>query len=84
MSESVVCAELDDEAGLLSVETGIYFGLDSVGARIWALLGEGAGPDEIFDRLLAEYDVEPAQLRADVSAFLEQLVANGLARTVAA
>ncbi len=84
INESVVCAELDGEAVLLNVETGIYFGLDSIGARIWALLVDGAGQAEILDRLLAEYDVEPAELRSDLSEFLSRLAAKGLTRPIAA
>jgi hypothetical protein len=83
-NESVVAAELDGEAVLLNVDTGIYFGLDSVGTNIWKLLcdGDGVADDEIVGRLSAEYDVEPDQLRVDVAEFLGLLVSKGLARTV--
>ena len=80
LNETVVSAELDDELVLLNVETGIYFGLDAIGSRIWRLLAQGAAEGDIFDRLLAEYDVEPAQLRSDLSGFLKVLTAKGLAR----
>ena len=80
INESVVCAKLDDEAVLLNVETGIYFGLDAVGSRIWDLLGEGASEEEICRRLLDEYEVDPPQVRADVAAFLDRLVEKGLVR----
>jgi hypothetical protein len=79
INESVVCAELDGEAVLLNVETGIYFGLDEVGTRIWNLLVAGAGIPEIVDRMLEEYEVDAEQLRADLMTFGEQLVAKGLA-----
>jgi hypothetical protein len=55
ISESVVCAALDDEAVLLNVETGLYFGLDAIGSRIWELLAEGVAPDRICEQLYAEY-----------------------------
>ena len=41
-SEATIEAMLDGEALILNVETGIYFGLSGVGARIWELLREGA------------------------------------------
>ena len=82
ISESVACAELGDEVVLLNVETGIYFGLDAVGADMWRLLTEGAAEGDIVDRLLAEYDVEPDRLRADLAAVLDALEAKGLARIV--
>lgn len=81
-SESVVCAELGDEAVLLNIETGIYFGLDAVGAEIWGMVVAGLAEDEIHRRLLADYDVPPERLRADLDGFLDALIANGLARVV--
>jgi hypothetical protein len=80
VNESVVSATLDGEAVLLNVETGIYFGLDEVGTRIWELLTQGAGEGEILGQLLQEYDVEEAQVSADVSGFLARLAEAGLVR----
>jgi hypothetical protein len=81
VNESVVCAELDDEAVLLDVETGIYYGLDTVGTRIWNLLAQGAASQQILDHLLVEYDVDPDRLQADLSAFMSLLETKGLTRT---
>jgi len=69
---------------LLHVEAGVYFGLDEVGLRIWNLLVAGTTETELFDRLLAEYDVEPDQLRSDIGEFLDDLEAEGLLRRSAA
>lgn len=82
-SESVVSAELDGEAVLLNVETGVYFGLDPLGSEIWKLLESGSSEDALFDALSAEYEVEPDQLRADLRDFLGTLEARGLVRPVA-
>ncbi len=81
-SDSVVDAVLGDEAVLLNVQSGVYFGLDAVGARIWELLVDGTTHDEIVDRLLGEYDVDAVQLRADVERFVQVLESKGLAREV--
>ena len=80
IGESVVCADLGGEVVLLNADTGTYFGLDAVGADIWHLVAEGASEDEILDRLLDDYDVEPERLRVDVSTFLARLADNGLVR----
>lgn len=78
VSDSVVSASLDDEVVLLNVETGIYYGLDAVGARIWSLLEEGTDLETLEGRLLQEYVVEPEQLRADIAEFLDALQGMGL------
>lgn len=79
INEAVVFAALNDEAVLLHIETGIYFGLDETGARIWTLLSEGYTEEAIIGKLLEEYDVEPALLRSDVTTFLANLLNKGLA-----
>jgi hypothetical protein len=79
VSHSVVCAEVEGEAVLLNVETGIYFGLDEVGTAIWKLLeGEMTTEEGIMTRLLDEYEVDESELRRDVHAFLAKLRENQL------
>ncbi len=82
ISESVVDAMLGDETVLLNVESGVYFGLDPVGTRIWELLARGSTEDEITSCLLDEYEVEPARARVDVKTFMRALVSKGLTREV--
>ena len=38
VNDDVLFQELDGEGVLLNLKTGVYFGLDSVGARVWQLL----------------------------------------------
>jgi hypothetical protein len=77
-NQSLIVAKIDNDTVLLDLDTGVYFGLDEVGTRIWDLLCEGAIEDEIVDRLGEEYDAEPEQLRADLHDFVEQLHTRGL------
>ena len=83
VNESVACTDVGDEVIMLHVETGIYYGLDALGAEIWRALTEGVQEDTIVDRLLRRYDVDEAELRADVAVFLKNLEARGLVRSVA-
>lgn len=82
VNQSIVCAELDQEMVLLNVETGKYFGLDSTGTRIWELLADGADEEGIVAALLNEYEVDPIQLRRDVSGFLASLSEKNLVQLV--
>jgi hypothetical protein len=67
---------------LLDLASEQYFGLDSVGTRIWTLLNEGVGAAAVVDTLLEEYEVERATLAADVDELLARLAAAGLIRFV--
>jgi hypothetical protein len=74
----------DDEAVLMSVEVGRYFGLNAVGARVWELLVER--PRTLADLSAAiceEFEVEPAACRADVTTFVQSLIDNGVLHEVA-
>ena len=67
-----------DETVLLDLESGLYFGLDGVGRRIWESIGEGRTLGETADVIVAEYEVEAAQAQADVIDFTRNLVKRGL------
>jgi len=77
-AEDLSVAYLDDEAVLLDVQSGNYFGLNNVGVRIMDLIGEPRLVREICETLSQEYDVDPDQLKRDVLVFLEGLVAHQL------
>ena len=70
---------IDDERVILDETSGKYFGLNSAGSRIFALLKESKGVDEIVTLLGSEYAVPEERLRRDVSAFVERLIECKLA-----
>jgi len=80
ISEDVLCQELQGEAVLLNLKTGVYFGLDSVGARVWRLLGERPVLSETIEALLAEYDVPKERCAQDLIALVSELAEHGLVR----
>jgi hypothetical protein len=75
--EQVSCS-LGEEAAILHMRSGIYYGLDPVGARIWNLMQEPHTVEELRTAILAEYEVEPARCEGDLFALLEKLRAEGL------
>ena len=74
----VMARTVGDETVILDLASGTYFGLDPVGARIWALMGEGRALAEICTTMLEEYEVERKQLEADVLRLAEELAERGL------
>lgn len=67
-----------DETVLLDLASGIYFGLDGVGKRIWESIADGNSLGQAVEVIVAEYDVVEAEAQADVLAFVNQLVERGL------
>ncbi|MDP9325195.1 MAG: PqqD family peptide modification chaperone [Candidatus Dormibacteraeota bacterium] len=77
-SADQVSANLGEEEAVLNVKTGVYFGLDPVGAWIWKQIADPLPVDRLRDALVAEYEVEAARAGRDVLVFLEDLLRHGL------
>jgi hypothetical protein len=73
-----VSCDLAGEAAILNIKSGVYYGLDPVGARIWSLMQEPREVVEIQNTITGEYDVEPERCAQDLMALLEKLLAEGL------
>jgi hypothetical protein len=80
IGEDVVSRDLEGEAVILNLESGIYFGLDKVGTRIWSLLQEDGSLRRAFEAVQQEYDVAPEKLEGDLLRLVEELCAKGLLR----
>jgi len=78
IAPDVVFRDLDGEAVLLNLETGIYFGLNDVGTRMWNLLQEHGSLRKVFDQMLLEYEVTPEALEGDLCQLAAQLCEKGL------
>ena len=57
-TQDQVSADLQGEAAILKLSSGIYYGLNPVGARIWELIQEPRSVREVRDTLTAEYEVD--------------------------
>ena len=74
----VMARTVGDETVILDLASGTYFGLDPVGARIWALMGERKTLAEICATMLEEYEVEREKLETDVLRLSGELMERGL------
>ena len=78
ISDSVVVRDLDGESVILNIESGIYFGLDRIGTRVWQLIEAHGDVDAIVRVMEHEYDADPQTLRADAEALVAALVEKRL------
>lgn len=84
--DAVVCAspqqiscDIADEAVLLSMSDGEYYGLNEVAASIWQLIQEPRTVTAVRDALLTEFDdIEPEECEKAVLSFLSEMVALDL------
>jgi hypothetical protein len=73
-----VSCDLAGEAVILNLKSGIYYGLDLVGARVWSLIQEPGTVSAVLATLLEEYDVEPGRCESDLFLLLEDLAGKDL------
>ncbi len=77
----VVSCPVGDETVLLALDSGVYFGLEGVGTRVWELLSGGtASARAIWRVLVDEYEVDPERCWDDVVQFLGEMRSRGLVR----
>ena len=73
-----VSSNLAGEEVILHLDSGMYYGLDPVGARIWALLEQPCTVESICATICAEFSVTPASCATDLQQFLSQLAESRL------
>lgn len=76
--KDIAATDQGTEKILLNLETGLYYGLDPVGACIWRYIQESRSVKAIQDHLLEVYEVEPPRCEAKTIELLEDLHKEGL------
>jgi coenzyme PQQ synthesis protein D (PqqD) len=76
--ERVLVERIEEETVLLDLDSGLYFALNEVGARVWELCDGDRSLDDIVAVVTSEYDVDTKTARADVTELLEQLAGERL------
>lgn len=70
-----------DSLILLNPESGQYFTLDEVGARIWELCDGSHDVADVVSTLHAEYDAPLKSIQTDVLELLDELAGEQLVAT---
>lgn len=80
-TERPLAAELDgDQAVLMSVRQGVYYGLNEVARRILDLTETPVSLHAICEVLIEEYDVDRATCERDVRDYAAELLEQDLVR----
>lgn len=73
-----IFSDLAGEAVILNLKSGVYIGLNEVGAIIWSWIQEPKTVESLQTQLLNEYEVEPELCHKDLIKTLQDLKAAGL------
>lgn len=80
--EGILSHDLQGEMVILNLSTGVYFGLDPVGTRVWQLIHEHGQLQCVRDALLDEYEVAEEQCTSDLLKLATQMRENQLLEVV--
>lgn len=76
--DDVIIQTVQNEVVLLKLSSQQYFGLGEVGAHAWKLLVETGDLARVADRLCESYAGDPATIRSDFQALVDELIEAGL------
>jgi PqqD family protein of HPr-rel-A system len=77
-NDETISGRLNDELVMMDIPKGKYFSLNPVATHIWDLLKQPLTLDEICEKLLEEYEVEPQKCRVEVENHLMEMNKLGL------
>ena len=76
--DHVLAREVSGETVVLDLESGMYFGLNEVGSRVWNLLEQGLSLASVCDRIEAEFAAPREAIENDVLELCNSLAQNKL------
>lgn len=77
-SEDHVSSPLGDELVVLDTQSGVYYGLNALGAFIWMLIQKPTPVITLRDAIMGEFEVEREVCERDLLAILADMQANNL------
>jgi hypothetical protein len=82
-NKAIVQSQIGEEVVMLDMESGFYFGLNSVASVIWGLLADEIGFEKLIEQLMAQFEVERSICEADTQELLDQMLEKNIIRKVA-
>lgn len=80
ISEDVIYQAVEDELVLLNLKNQQYYGLDSMGSRMWHLLVEYRSPEAVANRICEEFEADKATVLCDLETMILDFQAAGLVK----
>jgi hypothetical protein len=81
-NKKVIQSKIGDEVVMLDMDSGFYFGLNSVASIIWGKLEKPISLEEVINELLDEYNIDRDTCENDTMAFWLQLLDKNIIKQV--
>lgn len=80
--QNIPTVDLDGEIGMMHMDQEKYYGLNTVGSRIWELMHGPISIERMISLLCTEFEVDPELCREQVITFLHKLYCEDLVQFV--
>jgi hypothetical protein len=77
----IITSEVDGDVVMMSIEKGLYFGLDEIGSDIWQRLESPRSFEELVDGLATSYAGDRFQIAQDLRQLLAAMIARDVLRS---
>ena len=77
-NKKIIQSAIGDEVVMMDLDSGFYFGINTVGSDIWRRLVEPISIEELLNQLLREYNIDKSTLEMDTIEFFNQLLEKNL------
>ena len=81
-SEKAIFSNVGGDVVALHVERGQCYGMEKITARVWELLSSPLSANDLCERLMETYLVEPSTCRSDIDELLATMESEGLVERV--
>lgn len=82
-TNEVVSSDMDGETIMMSLDKGMYYGLNAIATRIWELIEKPLPVSTLCNILLDEFEVDRDRCQHEVCRFLDELQDDNLLKVVA-
>lgn len=73
-NEDFMFTEVDGESVIMNVETGHYFGLNSVSTDIWNILENEMNYNTLIQKVREQYDIDEETCRTDTRPVIGRMI----------
>jgi hypothetical protein len=81
-NKAIVQSKIGEEVVMLDMDSGFYFGLNSVASVIWGMLSNEIDFESLINQLMTQFEVERSLCEADTKELLDQLLEKNIIRRV--
>jgi hypothetical protein len=72
-AENILFSEIDQDKVMIDIERGAYFGMNPVAGEIWEILESPHTPQQVIEKLLAEYEIDAETCQTETLAVLQRM-----------